>query len=81
MARIRRAGSFVAHDAAGKQYTIHIFDHLIDVSTRAGHGEAVSSRSLKTANGDSVNCEEKGKYTILTGLADIAVTSSDPNAP
>lgn len=79
--RRERRGSFKAHAADGTEHTIHVLVDIIGDSTRGHpHLEADGPTHLQTDRGEHVNSTEKGRYTILGQMADIEVTSADPNA-
>lgn len=70
--------SFVAKDADGKEVELSVYTDFIQIPTRGGVHETPGMKSIKTAEGRSVNRLDKGKYQIVGGQT---LTSDDPKAP
>ena len=78
--RAEHRRSFKAVDDAGREYVIHEYVDIIDVSS---YGEPNATkegiRRLTTGQGGNVNYLAKGEYQIVS--TGVRVRSQDPNAP
>ena len=72
--------TFQAVDAAGNTYIIQVWKTLPSYTSGGVRHTVEGTRELRTDDGDSVNRNSVGDYTIFSGIQEIHVTSDDPNA-
>jgi len=77
---IKQTGQFVATSSDGREFTIYEYTEFIHAGTRGGTKILEGMKHLKTADGHSVNRNEKGEYDI-PALGGLELTSNDPEAP
>jgi hypothetical protein len=71
---------FTAHDANGRNYTLHVYQEWHEQRGFDGKPERVKSlKAIETSNGDAVNRNDKGRYHLVVG--EVPLTSDDPDAP
>ena len=78
---VRRTGTFTACDSRGRVYTIGVFQESADTVASAGGHTSPGEKRMTTADGLHVNWKGKGRYEIVGGDENVAVTSDDPHAP
>lgn len=76
----RLVQSFKAKDQDGNFVALNVFQEFITVHTNGGPSTTEGLKTIKTANGGSVNRREKGVY-VTVGFPALTLTSDEPDAP
>lgn len=76
----KHTATFQAQSNNGHEYTIFEFTNLVDAGTMGDPNAVIPGlKRFCTADGDSVNRTDKGKYMIVD--SGMELFSDDPDAP
>ena len=73
--------TFIATDATGSEYRIHLYQWMLLGNTTAGPYEEEGLRELVTQDGRHVNYVSQGQYDLVDADGFVRLTSDDPDAP
>jgi len=77
---VKHTGTFTAHSADGRRYTVDVFTEFIECRSQRGCEVVEGMKSLRTSDGQHVNRLDKGRYRTA-GILEVDLVSDDPNAP